>query len=432
MGRKFFRKPIEEVKSEALSSGLEYIHGFTSVDKKCWYKCVKPECGWVGESYPSNVRQGRGCRRCSGREPWTMDRLLQKLSEFNLEYISGFVNGNTPCLVRCKAESCGWAGDKRPSQLKHKGGGGCPRCCGKERVPVERVISDALKLNLEYISGYTFVHEKAYYRCLAEGCGWEGQKTPSDVQVGYGCIRCAGNEPYSDERLHSDADRIGLRYLGGYVSVNVGAKYACKVCDWSGDRTPASVRDGVGCVRCMGREKLTVDRLQSDAEKAGLKYIGGYVNADTPAKYKCLTCGSIDEKIPYNVKTGRGCRNCMVSGFNPKEPSDFYIYLINGDTVGYGISKCFEDRHYIHTRSFAEFSASYEIVYVGRFNSGYVAQGVERELKQKYKAVSNINGFKTESAKGDHLEEILNYVKFCVDNQETLAVKYTPSADEQN
>ena len=41
-----------------------------------------------------------------------------------------------------------------------------------------------------------------------------------------------------------------------------------------------------------------------------------------------------------------------------------------------------------------------------------------------YAPVSKVDGFKTESAKGEHLNEILEIVKDCVDRQSFDVVKY--------
>lgn len=363
------------------------------------------------------------------RKKWTLSRVIQKASEFGLEYIEGFVKSSEKCLFRCTKEDCGWVGYKIPSNLKIGGGGSCPRCCGKERVSLDRIIHDARKLNLEYLSGYVVgfstTKDKVTYRCLVEGCGWKGYKTPSDVKSGYGCVRCGGRERLSIGKIKAAAERIGLLYVSGYTSFTNKALYKCTVvgCGWEGQRTPHSVSKGKGCKRCMRNEPLSMDRLQADAVATGLEYLYGYTNVMSPAFYRCVRCGNVEEKTPDNVRSGRGCTVCKRGGSKSNKPAYFYVYDLEG-IVGYGITCNFEFRHAQHQRTFKKFNLEFDVMYVGRFGSGLEAKKLEKYLKNRYAPVSKVDGFKTESAKGEHLNEILEIVKDCVDRQSFDVVKY--------
>lgn len=276
---------------------------------------------------------------------------------------------------------------------------------------LEDVKSDAVKKNLTYLYGYvSSCVDRCEYACNV--CDWVGTKTARNVRSGRGCPRCAKKELVTVEKVQRQANVVGLEYVSGYTRTHAKATYKCLTegCGWSGDKTPYNVSAGSGCPRCTGKERLSEDRLQKDALAVGLQYSHGFTTVGDLTTYVCLQCGSILKKTPTSVTSGFGCKFCSFGGFNHNKKGYFYVYRIS-DYIGYGITNNHDHRLKQHKRQFKKHAIDFEVLELFEFVIGSDAADVERLIKSKFKPVSSILGFVTESASMQHLNEILNMVK---------------------
>lgn len=128
------------------------------------------------------------------------------------------------------------------------------------------------------------------------------------------------------------AQAIGLEFIGPYLGVMVKTAYRCET---HGEflQTPNKVQQRLGCQKC-GRvqqgvtRKLTTDRLEADACKAGLIFKGGFKTTQVDADYECPVHGPL-RKPPASVATGRGCLECsrIASGLKRRKPKPPRVLL---------------------------------------------------------------------------------------------------------
>lgn len=328
-------KSTEALKIEAGMAGIEFIGPYHGVMVKALYRC--PHHGEIMQ-VPNKVQQGIGCQKC-GREKQVASR----------------------------------------------------------RMDLGRVRSDAKRVGLEYLSGYSSLNNNALYRCRVHG---DVRMHPSSVRRGSGCLRCSRiaawdgrrkvkepkvykRPPVSDARCISEASDVGLVFVGPYRGMVVDTDYQCAKHGLVQMR-PSSVRRGAGCRLCAGNVLKTEDALRSEAAKVGLVYIGPYAGDLQPAEYACEKHGRF-MKAPGLVKSGKGCARCARYGFDPGKPSEFYIYritsVIGPSFVGFGITSDPETRDRAHRRSFERNGLQGLKIASYQFSIGKDALDLERFIK---------------------------------------------------
>ena len=124
---------------------ISYISGFKCTRSRCKHKCNV--CGHEWEAIASNMLYHRsGCPVCNIEHikslfTTPLQDFILKLEKINpnIEYVSGFVNVDTYCLVRCRI--CGHEWFVFPSNILYHGQG-CPVCIKKS---MEKPILEILK-----------------------------------------------------------------------------------------------------------------------------------------------------------------------------------------------------------------------------------------------------------------------------------------------
>lgn len=194
-------KPSKEVinKINVIHEGrVQYVSGYVNTTIKCKWKC-KNEHEW--EATPASILQGRECPTCAWKhlhdiETTSLKDALQELKEKTndtIEYISGYYNLCTPCLLKCK--NCGWKWETALYYIL-KNGTRCPKCA-HERIHKNRIIplkevkqriKTLTNAAIEYISGYVNCSTKCKWKCVKENHIWEAR--PQDIMQGSRCPKC--------------------------------------------------------------------------------------------------------------------------------------------------------------------------------------------------------------------------------------------------
>lgn len=276
---------------------------------------------------------------------------------------------------------------------------------------------EAALVNLKLVGKWAGVLVKTEYECPIHGVILQ---TPNKVQQGLGCQKCGRQSQFSKRRavidnVKSNALKVGLEYVSGYVNANKRAVYKCPV---HGNITmfPSSIYRGATCKKCSAKKgaeknKLTENQVKLAAEKVGLEMTGEYKGLRVATTFKCPIHGET-KKQPIGVVYGRGCQMCAKYGFNPSKPAYFYIYSVVGidsKFAGFGITANFKSRNRNHILSFKENGLEFLLTFLIRFESGEDARQLENLVKNQfsqYLEYPKVNGFKTEAVNHSMIDEI--------------------------
>lgn len=142
---------------------IEYVEGYKKVGAKCKWRCKV--CGYEWWACASTILQGHGCKRCADKHSGEMKTTpleviiekVEKKHNHKIEYVSGYVNCNTPCLWRCRDCGYEWYDTPRAVLIRK----GCPTCI---KYAMERPVVVALEAK----------HIKYLYNKKLEGCKHNG------------------------------------------------------------------------------------------------------------------------------------------------------------------------------------------------------------------------------------------------------------------
>ena len=133
---------------------------------------------------------------------------------------------------------------------------------------------------------------------------------PNNIKNGHWCLKCSGKEKLTIEEMRKIAEaRGGICLSTKYINIATRLKWQCKERHiW--EASPQSVSRGNWCLKCSGKEKLTIEEMRKIAKKLGGKCLSDkYINNRTKLKWQCKD-GHIWEARPYHVKSGHWCRVC--------------------------------------------------------------------------------------------------------------------------
>lgn len=189
------RNAVSEISTDARAVGLEYVSGYTSVQRPAQYRC--PVHGII-EMPPATIKRGCRCRRCAMAEVGAKRR------------------------------------KPKPAPLR------------EAKISVETLKSRACAVGLRYEGGYVRSHDQATYICEIHG---EIRMRPAVVRRGGGCQKCAGNVAKPEEVLRREAEAVGLEFVGPYVTDRVPAQYRCARHGLV-YKAPGDVKRGGSCRLC--------------------------------------------------------------------------------------------------------------------------------------------------------------------------------------
>ncbi len=290
------------------------------------------------EQQPSSHCTGRGCHKCGGNKPLTLDRFIERANK------------------------------------KHKG-----------RYDYSRVEFQNVEIKVEII-------------CPDHGSFLQ---RPASHLKGFGCDRCGRVETgkklgHSLERFVEDARRAhGDRYDYSqveYINALSNVTIICPDHGAFGQKPANHIRD-VGCPVCGTesaaalRVKTTEKFIQEAREVHGDRYDYSkveYVTSHIKVEIACREHGSFWTSAVNHVKGNKsGCPDCAESGFNPSEPGLLYYIAVTADD-GDTLYKIGITNHSVQRRFPTPDLARMRIVKIWRFVVGRVAAEREADILSQF------------------------------------------------
>lgn len=201
-----------------------------------------------------------------------------------------YINSRTPLKWKC-AKGHKW---EAPSNSVKGHNNWCPTCALDRSPSKEEVIKIIYKLNkLAKIKGgkllstdYKNAMQKLEWKCAKGHIFYSSTNAVKDL--GYWCLKCSGKEKLSIEILQKDAAKKGGMIISK-VYKNSFSKYKWK-CSlghiWS--MKASSVRNGQWCPKCSTKAPLKLDDLKLLAKKrGGILLSKKYMNAHQKLKWQC-------------------------------------------------------------------------------------------------------------------------------------------------
>ena len=187
------RKTHDEFMKEmsAKLPNIEVLSEYKTRIDKMTFKCKID--GTIWEASPNAIlAEEIGCPVCwkKARGHKDYEGFMQDINKKfpKIQSLSKFKNASDKGKFKCL--ECDYEWEAVPSYLINRAKYGCPRCCGKARVSEEEMIARVKETNprVEYISGYTFMGERATFKCKLCGNVWDTRIY--SILTGCGCPKC--------------------------------------------------------------------------------------------------------------------------------------------------------------------------------------------------------------------------------------------------
>ena len=179
-------------------------------------------------------------------------------------------------------------------------------------------------------------------------------------------------------------------------------------------QTPSNHLIGNGCQTCTNKAVLTNKSVDAKLVGRPIQRISDIVGAKTKNWWQCLAkgCNHKWESTPNCIlNTGGGCPRCGQNGFKSELPSVIYVYAINEEHCGYGISNNFVRRNEQHQHNFKKCGVVAELIATFEC-SGREAQRVELLLRRGFEVVNaGIDGFRREATHIHNLPRVLDFIE---------------------
>ncbi|MCP1158182.1 hypothetical protein [Bacillus infantis] len=251
---------IEDANDIFLSLGLELLEDkYVSSNKEMKYRCL--DCNYEGIKSLTVAKTKKGCPKCAGIIPLEFEEVKELFFDFDLRLEEEvYINARTGMKYTCL--KCGKQGTKTTDSLK--AGKGCKGCSTIETSTKQRLPYDTVKKLVENI-GWTLISEsyKGNQKKLHMKCDKEHDVfiNLNNFRNGKRCIKCSGMESPSLEDRKAEFLKLNLELLEeDYKNSKTPLKYRCLECDYIGEKTWKSARNGFGCLACspssMGEERI--------------------------------------------------------------------------------------------------------------------------------------------------------------------------------
>lgn len=211
----------------------------------------------------------------------THEEFIERMSVRHpeIEVLGQYANRRTKIQCRCK--DCGNVWNASPSTLLFKRGlGGCPKCglrIGQQKLKKthEEFVAEMAKVNpsIEITSKYE--KNGIYVNCRCKLDGYEWRAKPYSLRLGVGCPRCSGKEHYTTEEFKARIKKThpDIEILGFYVNRHTKIKCRCPHGhEW--ETTPAVLHQGCGCPIC--KESRGEREVAKFLDEHNIKYLREY------------------------------------------------------------------------------------------------------------------------------------------------------------
>jgi thiol-disulfide isomerase/thioredoxin len=303
------RSTIEDMHRIASERGGKCLsEEYVNSNTKLTWQCAE---GHVWEAVPKHVlHSGSWCRKCSTkirveREKFSIEMMRKIASERGGKCLSTeYVNNNTKLKWKC-SEGHVWSAVYGSIQQ----GTWCPDCAGKRPQTLEDAKRVAVERNGKCLSK-EMKDSNARLKWMCEhGHTWSTSFNKIKNQ-GSWCPTCAGKSKYTIEVMDKWARENNGKCLSrNYVNVDTQLEWMCSEGHvWKA--TPNTIQQGHWCLKCSGRERLTIEEMRQIASERGGKCLSTeYVNNNTKLKWQCAE-GHVWEAVPGAIKSGQWCSNC--------------------------------------------------------------------------------------------------------------------------
>ena len=275
--------------------------------------------------------------------------------------------------------------------------------------------------NIRRISDYLGMRSPMTVECVIDGYRWD--TTPDSVlSAKTGCRKCAGTAALTNDEIDRRLANRPIRRVGKYVSAKIKIEFACskESCGFRWFAAPDDVLHGKGCQRCAKNERLTNEIIDKRLENTSIVRVGDCVSAKVKIEFLCKICGNSWSAQPQHVMTVSGCVTCAVSGFDPNQDAVVYVYRIDDEYCGYGITGNLSKRDRQHRASFRKHATQAELIATYEC-SGHQAQDIENLLKKTFEVVdTGIAGFRKEATHLSNLPRVLDFINNMLDTTPNL------------
>jgi hypothetical protein len=202
-----------------------------------------------------------------------------------------------------------------------------------KKKTTEQFIEEAIavhgdKYEYSYVE-YNGAHKKVKIFCIK--CDKSFWQIARDHLKGKGCYNCGREQIYSSIRSNKNEFIERVQKIHGekydyssveYINANTKVKIWCFQCNDYFWQIPYSHIIGIGCAKCGGVKKLTLDEFISKSflvhgdtyEYSDVEYKGN----KTKVKIWCFKCEKMFWQIPNHHLRGVGCPRCCLFGQSKK------------------------------------------------------------------------------------------------------------------
>jgi hypothetical protein len=165
------------------------------------------------------------------------------------------------------------------------------------------------------LSNYRNSREIMKWECIVNGCGKIWLESWNVIQQGSGCPRCAGLEPWVNDRVDRyliDNCRNILR-LSECTNNRMMVKWRCIVegCEYIWETTFQTIKLH-GCPRCSRKERWTNEKIDENllGSHRNILRLSDYINNKTIMKWECTICRRIWNTRWNKIQRKQGCPYC--------------------------------------------------------------------------------------------------------------------------
>jgi hypothetical protein len=193
-----------------------------------------------------------------------------------------------------------------------KSGKWCGQCAGNQKIPIEVVVTLAIKRGGLLLNRPKTTEERFYWRC-AEGHEWTTQGYRG-VRDGDWCPHCAPEPSLTHEALQAIVEKRGGLVLEEVAPDPIlgNAKFRLRCTnghEWL--TTGLAIHRGSWCLVCLGLEKGTIRQMHALAAEYGGRCLSAeYTNKAIALAWECEK-GHRFEAAPVTLKRGAFCPYCI-------------------------------------------------------------------------------------------------------------------------
>lgn len=295
---------------------------------------------------------------------------------------------------------------------------------------LERVYK--LHSNITIIGVYTGSKSKIEAKCNIDGYEWLA--TPNQLLYGYGCKKCASNQLKitKDEFLkNAKLNEKQIELTSKYINTHTEASFKCLKCNhkWTLTRANTIIQEDTKCPRCSGKAPYTKEEfiLKLNSLNENIELVGGFIDTQHKAKFKCKLDGCIWETKPNSIMNGTGCPICHFK--NEKKTYKFIKEIFNIDapkeTININNKRLIVDFSFVfnNKKIFVEYNGEqhYHPVCFGNANykEKFEEQKIRDEMLRIYCRDKNIQLLEIDGRlyKGDKIKKVIEDFKEALWNQ---------------